>query len=211
MSSSGTSTSRIQSPSVAAIWSSSVPISTGRPIRFFLASQVVMIPSCGERMFIDSICSSMISIRSLALLAVIFASASWAWIWMQLLLVLACDRGFCDLHARARCIWLLGLLPRRPSGPCSSFLQLVALELDEDVSLLDPVVVVDQHLGDDAGAPARRSCAVPRASSEPWPSIVSVQGTNAMTATNDQHGRQHRRRSWPASGRGTSARASPSP
>ena len=78
MSSSGTSTSRIQSPSVAATWSSSVPISTGRPIRFFLASQVVMIPSCGERMFIDSICSSMISIRSLALLAVILASASWA-------------------------------------------------------------------------------------------------------------------------------------
>ena len=37
-----------------------------------------MIPSCGERMFIDSICSSTISIRSFALLAVIFASARCA-------------------------------------------------------------------------------------------------------------------------------------
>ena len=34
-----------------------MPISTGRPIRFFLASQVVMIPSWGDRIFIDSICS----------------------------------------------------------------------------------------------------------------------------------------------------------
>ena len=43
------------------------------------ASQVVMIPSCGDRMFIDSICSLTISIRSLALLEVSLASAIWAW------------------------------------------------------------------------------------------------------------------------------------
>ena len=41
-----------------------MPISTGRPIRFFLASQVVMTPSWGERTFIDSSCSLRISIRS---------------------------------------------------------------------------------------------------------------------------------------------------
>ncbi len=31
------------------------------------------------------------------------------------------------------------------------FLQLVAVELDEDVSLLDPRIVIDQDLADDAG------------------------------------------------------------
>ena len=81
MSSSGTSTSSSHSPSVEAIWSSSVPTSTGRPSRFFLASQVVMTPSWGDRMTIDSFCSSMMSIRSRAFLEVSRASESWPWSW----------------------------------------------------------------------------------------------------------------------------------
>ena len=44
MSSSGTSTFMIHSPSIAATCNSSVPISTGRPFKVFCGSQVVMIP-----------------------------------------------------------------------------------------------------------------------------------------------------------------------
>ena len=53
----------------------------------------------------------------------------------------------------------LGLLPLGDQA-VQLFLQVLAVELDDDVSLVHPLVVVQRHLRDDAGAPVRRSCGV---------------------------------------------------
>ena len=143
MSSSGTSTSSTQSPSVAATCKSSVPISTGRPIRFFLASQVVMMPSCGERMFIDSICSSMISIRSLRALG---RDLRLGLLGLKLdpLLVVLADAALLIWISSVSCLGLgLRLVGDQP---LQLLLQLVAVELGHDVVLVDAVAVIDQDL-----------------------------------------------------------------
>ena len=81
---------------VAAIWSSSVPISTGRFARSFCGSNgLVTIPSIGARTFNCSICSSRIDSCSMALLSLISCSA--------------CSPMFCCRSsvrdARGSCAW----------------------------------------------------------------------------------------------------------
>ncbi len=148
MSSSGTSTSRIHSPSVAAIWSNSVPISTGRPIRFLRASQVVMMPSCGERTFIDSICSSTISIRALVLLAVILGLGPLCLDLQQFLRILARPQ-LLGLEAE-RGELAFGFLAVGDQA-VELLLKVLAVELDDDVAGVHPLVVVEGHRRDDAG------------------------------------------------------------
>ena len=78
----------------------------------------------------------MISICSLELLAVILASASWAWIWIVFLIVLAALAASptCMLERQLSGCSALSLLGDQP---LQLLLELVAVEPDEDVSLLD--------------------------------------------------------------------------
>ena len=133
-----------------------MPISTGRPIRFLRASQVVMIPSCGERMFIDSICSSTISIRSLRALGRDLGLGPLCLDLEQFLRSWP-ERSFSACKSSEASL-ALGFLPLGDQA-VELFLKFLALELDDDVSRVHPLIVVQRHRGDDAGARARKSCA----------------------------------------------------
>ena len=108
-----------------------------------------MIPSWGDRMFIDSICSSTISIRSLELLAVILRLGPLGLDLDQLLLVLARPQ-LSEPASRARAIWLSAFC-FSAIRPFSSFCSSLLSSLTRMSPFVHPRVVIDQDLADDAG------------------------------------------------------------